>query len=143
MRQGSVQVHKGDQVYRQQPLGSIGLSGKTEFPHLHFGVRYLDEVVDPFLGVGAEEGCGVNGEPLWEPNLLADLSYRASGILSSGFTDQVPTKNEVVSGQHRHKRLGRNAPNLVFWVMVFGVHTGDEEELQIITPDGRVLVRVV
>ena len=141
MRQGSVQVHKGDQVYRQQPLGSIGLSGKTEFPHLHFGVRYLDEVVDPFLGVGAEEGCGVNGEPLWEPNLLADLSYRASGILSSGFTDQVPTKNEVVSGQHRHKRLGRNAPNLVFWVMVFGVHTGDEEELQIITPDGRVLVR--
>ena len=141
MRQGSVQVHKGDQVYRQQPLGSIGLSGKTEFPHLHFGVRYLDEVVDPFLGAGAEEGCGVNGEPLWEPNLLADLSYRASGILSSGFTDQVPTKNEVVSGQHRHKRLGRNAPNLVFWVMVFGVHTGDEEELQIITPDGRVLVR--
>ena len=78
MRQGSVQVHKGDQVYRQQPLGSIGLSGKTEFPHLHFGVRYLDEVVDPFLGVGAEEGCGVNGEPLWEPNLLADLSYRAT-----------------------------------------------------------------
>ena len=141
MRQGSVQVHEGDQVYRQQPLGSIGLSGKTEFPHLHLSVRYLDEVVDPFLGVGAEVGCGVNGKPLWEPNLLADLSYRASGILSSGFTDQVPTKNEVVSGQHRHKSLGRNAPNLVFWVMVFGVQPGDEEVLQVIAPDGRVLVR--
>ena len=140
MRQGSVQVHEGDQVYRQQLLGSIGLSGKTEFPHLHLSVRYFDEVVDPFLGIGAE-GCGVNGEPLWEPNLLADLSYRPSGVLSSGFTDQVPTKNQVVSGQHQHKRLGRNARNLVFWVMVFGVQPGDEEVLQIIAPDGRVLVQ--
>ena len=45
--------------------------------------------------------------------LLADLAYRPSGVLSSGFTDQVPTKNQVVSGQHRHKLLGRNASNLV------------------------------
>ena len=122
-------------------LGSIGLSGKTEFPHLHLSVRYQDTVVDPFVGPGAEVGCGVKGKPLWEPELMADLVYRPSGVLSSGFTDQVPTKNQVVSGEHRHKFLGRNASNLVFWVMIYGVQPGDEESLRIIMPDGHVLVQ--
>ena len=141
MRQGSIQVRESDRVYRRQLLGSIGLSGMTEFPHLHLSVRYLDEVVDPFLGVGAETGCGVSGKPLWESDALADLTYRPTGILSSSFTDRVPTKNEVVSGQHRYDDLGRNAPNLVFWVMIFGLQTGDEEQLEVIAPDGSVLVR--
>jgi len=141
MRQGSVQVQEGDRVYRQQPLGAIGLSGKTEFPHVHLSVRYRDKIVDPFLGVGADAGCGIKGEPLWETTALADLSYRPSGILSSGFTDQVPTMNQVVSGQHRQEVLGRDVPNLVFWVMIFGLLPGDEEELQVIAPDGSVLVR--
>ena len=140
MRHGSVQVREGDQVYREQPLGSIGLSGKSEFPHLHMSVKYHGKVVDPFLGAGAEMGCGITGKPLWEPTLLADLAYRPSGILSSGFTDQVPTINQVVSGQHQNDRLGRNAPNLVFWVMIFGLQPGDQEVLRIIAPDGSVLV---
>jgi len=141
MRQGSIKVRESERVYRRQLLGSIGLSGKTEFPHLHLSVRYRDTVVDPFLGAGAKLGCGVKGKPLWELNLLADLAYRPSGVLSSGFTDQVPTKNQVVSGQHRHKLLGRNASNLVFWVMIFGLQPGDEESLRIIAPDGHVLVQ--
>ena len=141
MRQGSIQVRESERVYRRQLLGSIGLSGMTEFPHLHLSVRYLDEVIDPFLGVGAETGCGFNGKPLWESDALADLAYRPTGILSSSFTDRVPTKHEVVSGQHRYDDLGRNASNLVFWVMIFGLQTGDEEQLEVIAPDGSVLVR--
>jgi len=141
MRQGSVRVRTGDLVNRQQPLGIIGLSGKTEFPHLHFGVRYQGKVVDPFLGAGAKAGCGVEGKPLWEPDLLTNLAYRPSGILASGFTDQVPTLNEAVSGLHRHDHLGRKAENLVFWVMIFGLQPGDEETLRIMAPDGTVLLR--
>ncbi len=86
-------------------------------------------------------GCGVTGKPLWEPTALADLAYHPSGILSSGFTDQVPTINQVVSGQHRSDRLGRDVPNLVFWVMIFGLQPGDQEVLRIIAPDGSVLVQ--
>ncbi|MDA1098915.1 MAG: M23 family metallopeptidase [Proteobacteria bacterium] len=141
MRQGSVRVRKGDRVSRQQPLGIIGLSGKTEFPHLHLGVTHGDSVVDPFLGAEAKPGCGVTGRPLWAPDLLADLAYRPSGILAAGFTDRVPTRNQVVAGQHRHDQLDRKAPNLVFWVMIFGRLPGDEEILQVTAPDGTVLVR--
>ena len=102
---------------------------------------YQGKVVDPFLGAEADAGCGVTGKPLWAPDLLADLAYRPSGVLSSGFTDQVPTLNEVVSGHHRHERLGRKARNLVFWVLIFGLQPKDEELLRVTAPDGSVLVR--
>jgi murein DD-endopeptidase MepM/ murein hydrolase activator NlpD len=141
MRQGSVRVRKGDQVDRQQLLGTIGLSGKTEFPHLHLGVRYRGDVVDPFLGAEAVAGCGVKGKPLWQPAVLADLEYRPSGILASGFTDKVPNLMQVVSGQHRHERLDRAAANLVYWVLIFGLQPGDEEVLRLLAPDGSVLLQ--
>ncbi len=140
MRQGSVRVRQGDRVSRQQPLGSIGLSGRTQFPHLHLGVRYQGQVVDPFLGAGAKTGCGVEGKPLWAPDLLAELAYRPSGVLAAGFTDQVPSRDQVTAGGHRHERLARHAPNLVFWVLIFGLQPGDEEVLRVIAPDGTVLV---
>ncbi len=140
LRQGSVRVRKGDRVERGQTLGMIGLSGKTEFPHLHLSVRYRGAVIDPFLGVGVKAGCGGKGTPLWQPALLPELAYRPSGVLAAGFTDQVPTLKQIVSGLHRHDQLGRTARNLVFWVMIFGLQPGDEEVLRIIAPDGSVLV---
>ena len=39
LRRGSVAVRPGDPVARGQVLGLVGLSGNTEFPHLHFEVH--------------------------------------------------------------------------------------------------------
>lgn len=47
LRQGSVEVAEGDRVHRGQRIGSIGNSGNSSRPHLHF------EVTDsPVLGHG-------------------------------------------------------------------------------------------
>jgi murein DD-endopeptidase MepM/ murein hydrolase activator NlpD len=43
----SSQVKPGDFVYRGQVIGRVGASGMTTGPHLHYGVRYKGEVVDP------------------------------------------------------------------------------------------------
>ncbi|MEY8842423.1 M23 family metallopeptidase, partial [Cribrihabitans sp. XS_ASV171] len=48
MKNGSVRVLVGDRVERGAVLGQIGLSGKTQFPHLHMSVRRDGMVVDPF-----------------------------------------------------------------------------------------------
>gem|GEM_PF-4574539 len=40
----------GDVVQCGQPLGLIGSSGNSSLPHLHFGLRVDDEVVDPYSG---------------------------------------------------------------------------------------------
>ena len=41
MRAGSVTVKKGQRVKPGAKLGLVGLSGRTEFPHLHFMVFFL------------------------------------------------------------------------------------------------------
>jgi len=141
MRRGSIRVRKGEKVTSRRRLGTMGLSGKTEFPHLHFSVTFQGKVVDPFVGKNVQGVCGIEGKPLWNSDAMAELPYQPSGILSMGFTDEVPTQNQVVSGDHRHIRIGRNAPNLVFWVMIYGMQPKDEEILQVTDPNGRVLLR--
>ena len=47
MANGSLPVKPGDLVERGRPLGRVGLSGLTEFPHLHFTVRHRSRLPIP------------------------------------------------------------------------------------------------
>src|SRR5262249_323708 len=71
LAQGSVRVKVGETVKAGTPLGLVGLSGDTEFPHLHITVRHAGQVVDPFAPVGTAAGtCVGQGVPaggLWTP----------------------------------------------------------------------------
>src|SRR5687767_667340 len=84
LRRGSVMVKPGESVRRGQLLGLVGLSGWTEFPHLHLTVRYQGRKIDPFVGTGAHTGCGL-GEPLWEAKALEAMKYVPTGMLAAGF----------------------------------------------------------
>lgn len=44
---GAIFVKPGDQVRRGQVLGSVGRSGKTTGPHLHYEIRINGQHVDP------------------------------------------------------------------------------------------------
>ncbi len=55
MRKGSIAVKKDDRVAAGQPLGLVGLSGATIFPHLHLTVRKDKEIVDPFVGLARKD----------------------------------------------------------------------------------------
>lgn len=49
LQSGSVAVAVGDDVACGQPLGLVGSSGESSFPHLHFEVNGADgSVIDPF-----------------------------------------------------------------------------------------------
>ena len=54
---GSVSVEPGDRVVAGTPLGMIGLSGQTEFPHLHFTLRRRGMAIDPYTG--SSRGVGL------------------------------------------------------------------------------------
>ncbi len=43
----TVNVEEGEQVIRGQKIGTLGNTGKSTSPHLHYEVRYLDKAVNP------------------------------------------------------------------------------------------------
>jgi hypothetical protein len=137
---GSIVVKPGDHVQRGQLLGKIGLSGRSNFPHLDFQVHYDGQVVDPFVGQVAPTGCHAQRTPLWDEPILGALAYRPSGVLIAGFADERPDKVVVREGGERALSFTTDAPMLVFYVDTFGVRAGDIEEFSIVAPDGHALI---
>lgn len=137
MARGSLRVRVGEVVARGQQLGRIGLSGQTEFHHLHFELRKDGRVVDPFIGPDAPQGCGA-GRSLWQQ----PIAYVGRAVLAAGFTDAAPTLGELEAGRHRARQLALDAPQMLFWVQVMGLRAGDRERLQLAAPDGTVLADV-
>lgn len=44
-----IDVKVGERVSRGQPIGAIGATGRATGPHLHWGMRWQDERIDPQL----------------------------------------------------------------------------------------------
>ena len=137
LKQRSVRVTVGQQVEPGEELGLIGLSGKTEFPHVHFTVRHAGHVVDPFTGRSNAAGCGSKGQALWrDPN----VSYEDVALYHMGFSAGEPQIDAVRAGKAEAERLPADSPTLVLWVEIFGVQATDWLGFRITGPDGHILL---
>lgn len=139
LRRGSLRVKAGEQVAAGQALGLVGLSGLTEYPHLHLSVRHQGKVIDPFRGEQAGANCSA-GSPLWRAEVAAELPYAPGAVYNAGVAPELPDAEGVRSGRYRNADvLGAGAPALVFFAEVFGVRAGDTLELRLTGPDGATL----
>lgn len=138
MKKGSIRVKKGEQIQTGQQLGLVGLSGQTEFTHLHFEVRNKDgKVVCPFTGRIMESGCeGPPTTPLWSKAALASLPYISGGALASGFSSEVPDIKTVFLQDATNVHLTTLSPQFLFWAGFWGVRKGDLVSFSIHTPTG-------
>ncbi len=137
LKKGSVAVHPGQTVTRGTVLGQVGLSGNTEFPHLHFEIRHQGKAVDPFVGINSGEACALGKQPLWSADTLNKIGYIATEVLAAGFTDHPLAADEAVTAT---QTLANTAPALVFWLTVFGVQTSDVQVIDLFAPDGSTLL---
>ena len=137
MRRGSLAVRVGEVVQRGQPLGQIGLSGRTEFPHVHLTIRQDGIVRDPLSGRAHSSGCGAARISLWRD----PLPYRPSALYAAGFAAGPVTGDGVKRDAASSERLTAAAPALVFWMAAFGVQKDDRLTLSITAPDGRALIK--
>lgn len=133
MRAGSVTVKLGQRVKSGAALGQVGLSGRTEFPHLHFMVFFKGQRVDPFTGVTIKDGTKVAGN-LWRADTRALLPYRESNIYHAGFTAMTPKAQAARRGDYATARLPAPVKTLFVWMDIFGVHNGDQITVQLIGP---------
>ena len=123
---------------RGAPIGMVGLSGRTEFPHVHLSIRRHGKLLDPFTGNGITVGCGKSGEPLWHPR--SRPAYNPVALYAAVFSAGSVTRAEIHENAVAATRLPADAPALVLWVAMFGVRAGDSLLLRITGPDGAVLV---
>jgi len=139
LKRHSVTVRKGQGVGPNTVIGQVGLSGQTEFPHLHLSVRREGQVVDPFNATGTI-ACGQTPEQsLWQYT----PAYRPGGLIAAGFAAEVPNYDAVRAGTAGAASLSARAPALVIWTYGFGSRTGDDLLIEIIGPDGVVLSETV
>lgn len=140
MRKGSVAVRRDDKVIAGQKLGSVGHSGEAEFPHLHLSVRRDGQVVDPFVGLGRKESCGLGPKPLWHKDALAQLTGAMTAVFHVGFHDAKPEARDARNGVIGVQVLARTAGALVLWADMYWPEAGDQMRYRIVGPDGRPLV---
>jgi hypothetical protein len=138
MARGSLTVRPGDAVEAGDLIGRIGLSGNTEYPHLHFMVRLGDEVQDPFTGTAEGTACGAPRKSLWNPALNMAARERSSAVLNVGFTSARPDMQRVEAGDLSTAAVTAT-DQMVAFVRAIGLQGGDVVSLRITGPDGGVL----
>jgi hypothetical protein len=138
LRRGSVRVKAGDRVARGTPIGLVGLSGETEFPHLHLSVRHKGIAIDPFTGRAGAAGCGLAGKPLWQAD--QPVPYEEVALYNAGFAGGQPDIERIRRGEPGETPVTATSPALVLWVDMLGVRAGDTVRLTITGPRGERVV---
>jgi len=140
MAKGSLTVRSGREVKAGEKLGRIGLSGLTEFPHLHFTVLKDGKPVDPFAYGAPEKSCG-GGKSLWEASLQRALAYQAGTVLNKGFAPGPVTMEAIESGVAEQEPPTTRSPALVAYIRAIGLKGGDVQTLTLFDPDGKPLAQ--
>ena len=134
LMQGSVTVTKGQMVETGTPLGLVGLSGNTEFPHVHLALRRNGQVVDPFDPDGRITCGAPDPETLWS----APIDYAPGALLNAGFTTGIPDYDSVKAGTAGLDTIASDAPALVVWGYAFGGRQGAVLRITITGPGGTI-----
>ena len=135
LARGSVRVRPGQAVAEGDPLGDVGSSGGTDFPHLHYAIRRYGAVVNPFTGV-SPTGCDApTATPLWKPG--TGLAYQPTALFGYGVTGVFPSL-ETVKQDHALLTPPEGATGPVYvWMHLLGVRENDRARLTVFGPDGR------
>jgi len=140
MKRGSLRVAPGETVSTGTLLGQVGLSGNTEYPHLHFTLRSQGQVIDPFSGLATGAACGQPPRPLWNRATLALLPYRGGFLYNAGITTRQPTQAGIGNGEF-HEASAPAKSLLRFWVEIFTPRAGDRVTLRLLNAAGDTLAQ--
>ena len=137
MAKGSVSVKPGDTVTAGQAIGRVGLSGDTEFPHLHITVRHDGQMIDPFA-YGAREGSCSGGVSLWRDRLQPALAYKNGTVLNIGLASRPVTMDDIDNGAGT-EALTPEAPAVLAYVRAIDLRQGDVQRVVLTGPAGTLL----
>lgn len=149
LKKDSVLVRAGDVVEAGTVIGQVGLSGKTEFAHVHFQVSRNGEIVCPFSGIcmgGLTTGrCKFfvrhpSQESLWEDDSEKVLQYVPSQVLRTAYLNNRPhSAQEILQRSTLVDVLKSGHMPLVFSAVTAMLQEGDTLILELKTVEGVLL----
>lgn len=142
LRRGSVAVRLGQRVRRGHRLGLVGLSGGTEFPHVHLGVTWRGRPIDPFVGLVEDihTSCSLGDQPLWSKAVAEMLKYQPVSIYRAGFVDSQPKLDDI--RQFKVPILSairRDASVLSIHYLIVGIAKRDRVVVRLRDPSGQTI----
>ena len=139
MKRGSILVKKGAHLVRGAPLGQVGLSGNTEFPHLHITVKKDEQVIDPFQWPKVNK-CGSYGNnTLWGTGVPTDFTYQPTQVVLTGFAAQAVKYMAVQDGEYADlSPLSQGKPLVAFGLAV-NLRVGDVFRITLEGPKGNIV----
>lgn len=116
IKDNSALVNENDIVWQGQPIATVGSSGCSSNPHLHFEVRDKnDKLIDPWIGPNPASDCNnrkedswwINQKPYWEPQVNRVMTHSAQPSLQGynsnnnfcPFGESVLAKNNFAPGE--------------------------------------------
>lgn len=138
MARGSIAVRPGQRLDTGTPIGRVGLSGSTAFPHLHLTLRYQGRAVDP-AAWGAPAGQCRAGRSLWAP--ASGIAYAQGAVIAAGFAPGPVTVGEVMARGSNVPAPGADSAAIVAWALAIGLAPGDVATMVLAGPDGTEIAR--
>ena len=136
MKKDSITVKPNQKVKIGDKIGEVGLSGLTEFPHLHFGILKDKKIIDPFTGQNNHKKCGKRIKSLWHRD--TNLQYQPMIIQSIGFANDIPDLHKLERDNDQKDTLPLDINAFTFWTILLGVRDGDKITLEITDPNGKM-----
>lgn len=140
VRKNSISVKAGETVKAGQAIALLGMSGATEFPHLHFTLRHDGKLIDPFNPDHATqaETCKSHRN-LWGNNIYPPNDYQERIFLGFEFSNHALSMQELEKGTLHAFAFHDQTEALVVHVRMIGLLKGDQAELQLHDPGGLLI----
>ncbi|WP_460200016.1 M23 family metallopeptidase, partial [Scytonema sp. NUACC21] len=87
-RAGGIQLWEGQQVQAGFRIGRVGMTGRTTGPHLHWGLKYAKNYVDPATVLRAmfsQQQLARASSQRWTPRQSQVVIEESKGISDSGY----------------------------------------------------------
>ena len=146
LKRNSIIVSPGDAVKSGQRLGQVGISGLTQFPHVHLTTRRAGEAIDPVTGRPLAKGCRTSSDSseisLFAADILKKIGNGLPQPLACGLSDR-PVNQSQLELEGAMPSISEGAQAVVGWCWLMNPDKGDQLTLRLLSPDGFVLAENV
>lgn len=140
MKFDSFKVKMNDQVKAGQTLGRVGLSGLSDYPHLHLTTLHNDKKIDPFVGPQDPKSTD-KPQSLWSKEALDAMPYESGKFFNFGITNDTPDPKKLHGGQYRYTTPLTNPTKVVGCFEFFAINKGDKITLRLLDPQNKERVK--